>query len=100
MGCAAAYHLARDGRRVVLLEQYAIGHANGSSHGPSRIIRLSYDGADYVELARAAYGLWRELETLSGERLMQQIGGLDFGPPDALGLDGMRETMRASSVPF
>src|SRR5262249_2742068 len=54
MGCAAAYHLARDGRRVLLLERFAIGHDRGSSHGPSRIIRLAYDTADYVRLAEAS----------------------------------------------
>ena len=26
MGCAAAYHLAKDGQRVLLLEQFAVGH--------------------------------------------------------------------------
>ena len=62
MGCAAAYHLAADGRRVALVEQFALGHARGSSHGPSRIIRLTYEGADYVQLARAAFDLWRVLD--------------------------------------
>ena len=100
MGCAAAWHLARDGRRVALVEQFAVGHGRGSSHGPSRIIRLSYEGADYVQLARAAFELWRELEAVSGAALMRKVGGLDFGPSDAMGLDGMRATMRAAGVPF
>ncbi len=56
MGSAAAYHLANDGLRV-LLEQFTVGHTRGSSHGPSRIIRLAYDSADYVQLARASYAL-------------------------------------------
>src|SRR5262245_3412070 len=38
MGSAAAYHLARDGQSVLLLEQFEIGHTRGSSHGESRII--------------------------------------------------------------
>ena len=100
MGCAAAYHLAKDGRRVALVEQFAVGHGRGSSHGPSRIIRLSYEGADYVQLARSAFALWRTLETESGSTLMRKVGGLDFGPPDAFGLEGMRATMRAAGVPF
>ena len=33
MGCAAAYQLAKDRQRVLLLEQFAIGNRNGSSHG-------------------------------------------------------------------
>jgi sarcosine oxidase len=100
MGCAAAYQLARDGARVLLLEQYAIGHANGSSHGPSRIIRLAYDSLDYVALARASYALWRELEAEAGERLLVQVGGLDIGAPDALALGEIRATFQLAGVPF
>ncbi len=79
MGCAAAYHLAKDGRRVLLIEQFGIVHTRGSSHGPSRIIRLAYDTEDYVQLARAAYGLWRDLEVESAQPLLRTIGGLDIG---------------------
>ena len=100
MGCAAAYHLAKDGRRVVLLEQFAVGHTQGSSHGPSRIIRLAYDGVDYVRLARAAYTLWRELAAEAGESLLFKTGGFDFGAPNAFMLDGIRATYEAAGVPF
>jgi monomeric sarcosine oxidase len=100
MGCAAAYQLARDGARVLLFDQFAVGHDRGSSHGPSRIIRLAYDSLDYVALARASYALWRELEAESGERLLTQVGGLDIGAPDALALDEIRATYLAAGVPF
>jgi monomeric sarcosine oxidase len=100
MGCAAAYHLAKDGQHVRLLEQFEIGHPYGSSHGPSRIIRLAYDGADYVQLARTSYALWHDLEIESGESLLRKIGGLDFGPPDAVMLSGIRTTYEAVGVPF
>jgi monomeric sarcosine oxidase len=81
MGSAAAYHLAREGRTVLLLEQFEIGHACGSSHGESRIIRLSYDHPTYVQLAQAAYGLWAELELDAGQVLLQRTGGLDLSLP-------------------
>ena len=42
MGSAAAYHLARRGEPVVLIEQFALGHDRGSSHGAARITRHSY----------------------------------------------------------
>ena len=42
MGTAAAAHLAARGQRVLGLEQYALGHRFGSSHGLTRIIRLAY----------------------------------------------------------
>src|SRR5262245_24818928 len=100
MGCAAAYHLAKDGAHVLLLDQFEVGHDRGSSHGPSRIIRLAYDSVDYVALARASYALWRELEAESGERLLTQVGGLDMGAPDALALSEIRATYLAAGVPF
>lgn len=81
MGSAAAYHLAREGRSVLVLEQFALGHTRGSSHGESRIIRLSYDHPTYVQLAQAAYRLWAELESDSGQVLVQQTGGLDLSAP-------------------
>jgi monomeric sarcosine oxidase len=81
MGSAAAYHLARDGRSVLLLEQFEIGHTRGSSHGESRIIRLSYDHPTYAQLAQAAYGLWAELELDAGQPLLQRTGGLDLSAP-------------------
>jgi sarcosine oxidase len=100
IGCAAAYRLAAAGQRVTLFEQYEIGHSAGSSHGPSRIIRLAYDGADYVALARASYTMWRELAESSNQELMVPTGGLDVGLPDALALDGIRATYEATGVPF
>ena len=37
MGVASAAELSARGHGVVLLEQYALGHVHGSSHGQSRI---------------------------------------------------------------
>lgn len=82
MGSAAAYALAREGQRVLLLEQFSIDHVNGSSFGNSRIIRYMYTDPAYVALAKAAYPVWRALEKASGESLMQIVGGLDFGRAD------------------
>src|SRR5215218_10089385 len=39
MGTATAWAAARRGVSVVLLEQYALGHPRGSSHGSARIAR-------------------------------------------------------------
>jgi sarcosine oxidase len=98
MGCAAAYHLAKDGQRVLLLEQFAIGNRNGSSHGASRLFRLLHDGTDYVQLARAARSAWRELEAESTQQLMRQVHGLDLGSRSALA--AFRTTMRSAGVWF
>jgi sarcosine oxidase len=81
MGSAAAYQLARDGRSVLLVEQFEVGHARGSSHGESRIIRLSYDDPIYVKLAQAAYRLWAEAGDDLGQTLITPTGGLDLSGP-------------------
>ncbi len=78
-GVATARVLASAGRGVILVEQFGPGHDRGSSHGLSRIFRLSYPDPHYVRLARGALQSWRELEAECGERLIVQTGGLDFG---------------------
>ncbi|HZY42239.1 MAG TPA: N-methyl-L-tryptophan oxidase, partial [Anaerolineae bacterium] len=80
-GSAAAYQLARQGRSVLLLEQFEVGHTRGSSHGESRIIRLSYDAPTYVQLAQATYRLWAAASDDLGQPLITPTGGLDLSAP-------------------
>jgi sarcosine oxidase len=79
MGSAAAWQLARRGADVVLLEQFGPGHTRGSSHGSSRIVRLSYADPFYVDLAAAAYAHWYELEAEANEQLLTWTGVVDHG---------------------
>jgi sarcosine oxidase len=79
MGLATARVLAQAGRDVVLCEQFEVGHARGSSHGGSRIVRLSYPEARWVRWAQESYPLWRELEAEYGRALFDQPGTLDLG---------------------
>ena len=51
LGSATARALAARGVPVLLLEQFALGHARGSSHGATRIFRYSYPDPCYVEMA-------------------------------------------------
>ncbi|MFC1463590.1 MAG: N-methyl-L-tryptophan oxidase [Candidatus Brachytrichaceae bacterium NZ_4S206] len=78
MGSAAAYHLAKDGQRTLLIERFEIAHTLGSSHGESRIFRFAYNNPNYARLAMQSYPHWRALESDSGERLLEVIGGLDL----------------------
>jgi sarcosine oxidase len=85
MGCAALHQLARRGQRVLGIERYTPGHDRGSSHGSTRIIRLSYfEHPSYVPLVRRAYALWRELEQASGQPLLHVTGVAEMGPPDGM----------------
>lgn len=89
MGSAAAYHLARRGRRVLGLDRFSPPHSFGSSHGHTRIIRQAYlEGAAYVPMAQRAYELWRALEQESGRHLLAEIGGLCIGPRDCPIVEG------------
>jgi sarcosine oxidase len=80
MGSAAAYHLARRGQRVTLIEQFALGHARGSSHGAARITRHSYAEPAYARLMPEAFRAWRELEADAGQALYIRTGGVSFSP--------------------
>src|SRR5215831_4822122 len=83
MGSAAAFHVARRGRRVVGLEQFTLAHPHGSSHGRSRVTRQAYfESPAYVPLLDRANELWAELQRDSGSRLVERTGGLMLGPPD------------------
>jgi sarcosine oxidase len=100
MGCSTAYHAARRGQRVLLVEQFRLGHNRGSSHGSSRIIRLAYPSLDYVRLCQAAYPAWHEVEAELRERLLTTTGGLDFAAPDTPSLERTRSSLRAANLAF
>ena len=77
MGLATARVLAQRGHDVTVYEQFELGHKRGSSHGTSRIFRLSYDEEYWIRLAQRAYELWRELERDSGRTLLELHGLVD-----------------------
>jgi sarcosine oxidase len=95
MGSAALFNLARQGRRVLGIEQFEPGHERGSSHGESRIIRLSYfEHPSYVPLARRALEKWRELEQVSGQTILTLTGVLEAGYPGSPIVSGSLEASR------
>jgi sarcosine oxidase len=95
MGGAAAYELARRGRRVLGLEQFSLGHDRGSSHGQTRIIRKAYyEHPDYVPLLHRAYQRWFDLEQLSGRHLLTFCGVLNIGRPEGAIVAGVRASAR------
>ena len=100
MGSATLYHLARRGLRVLGLERYDLVHEYGSSHGLTRIIRLAYwEHPTYVALLRRAYELWRELEVVSGERLLHITGSIDAGPPGSSIFEGALRSSELHQLP-
>jgi sarcosine oxidase len=101
MGSAAAYHLARRGRRVLGLDQFTPPHTKGSSHGKTRIIREAYfEHPQYVPIVRHAYTCWARLEAESGERLFEETGGLTIGAPDSRIVSGARTSAELHGLPY
>src|SRR6202049_4982544 len=100
MGSAAACELARRGRRVLALEQFALGHDQGSSHGHTRIIRKAYyEDPAYVPLVCRAYERWYDLEQRVGRHLLTESGCLSIGRPDSKLLAGVRASAEMHALP-
>ncbi len=100
MGSAAAAELARRGRRVLALEQFAAGHDRGSSHGHTRIIRQAYyEHPDYVPLVRRAFGRWHDLEQRQGLNLLTGCDCLSIGRADSELVTGVRRSAREHALP-
>lgn len=101
IGSAAAFHLARRGARVLGLDRFPGGHARGSSHGETRIIRKAYfEHADYVPLLERAYDLWAEAEAETAETLFRRVGLFEAGPPEGRMIRGIREAAALHGLPL
>ena len=92
-GLSALYHFARLGvSRLGLVEQFAIGHERGSSHGAARITRSAYAAPEYVRLMQWVHAEeWPRLEKDAGTRLVYPNPGLFAGAP----CDGFNSYIRA-----
>jgi len=82
-GSAAAWQLSRRGATVVHLDRFPDGHAEGSSHGHTRMIRRAYPSPVWDGLIDRAYAAWAELERSGGEPLVTTAGGLYARPASA-----------------
>ncbi len=90
MGSATASALSRRGLRVLGLEQFPRGHALGSSHGHTRIIRTAYyEHPDYVPLSQASFAAWHDLEQRTGRHLLTQCPCLNLGPANGELIQGV-----------
>jgi sarcosine oxidase len=99
MGSAALWQLAQRGKRVLGLERFDIPHANGSSHGVTRIIRLPYhESPAYVPLLRRAYELWRDLEKASRSELLILTGSLDASRETESPFQGALQSARLHGI--
>ncbi len=89
MGSAAVYQLAKAGATVLGIDRLAPPHAQGSTHGDTRITRVGIgEGMEYVPLVRRSHELWREIEGQTGTELLRQCGGLVLATPSNQSMHG------------
>jgi sarcosine oxidase len=86
-GGAVTYQLARHGVDVIGIDRFRLPHGRGSSHGETRISRLTDEGAHYAPLAMRSRELWQEIEAASGVEIFTATGYLSIADarqaPDA-----------------
>lgn len=93
MGSATCYYLAKQGFKVLGIEQFTISHQLGSHGGQSRIIRQAYfEHPDYVPLLKRAYENWYVLEQESKVKLINRTGLLYLGKPNDPLISGTRNS--------
>jgi monomeric sarcosine oxidase len=95
IGSAALYHGAKRGLNCLGLDRFPPAHDRGSSHGESRLIRLSYfEHPDYVPLLRRSYRLWDDLDPT----LLNRCGLLYAGPADGVIIGGVLASARKHNL--
>ena len=100
MGSATCYNLAKEGIKILGLEQFDIPHDLGSHAGQSRIIRKAYfEHPDYVPLLEKAYLNWKELENVSGSQVYYKTGLLYTGNKNDVMMKGVRQSASEYKVP-
>lgn len=99
MGSSACYYLAKEGIKVLALEQFDSPHIHGSHTGQSRIIRKAYfEDPGYVPLLMRAYENWEHLEALVGEKVYYRTGLAYFGPPSSEMIKGVKRAADLYSI--
>src|SRR5258708_8088290 len=76
-GAWTAWHLARRGQRVVLIDAYGPAHSRASSGGETRIIRMGYGGDElYTRWSQHSLAQWKEFFAATRQALFLETGVL------------------------
>ena len=100
-GAWTAWHLARRGQRVVLIEAYGPAHSRASSGGESRIIRMGY-GADelYTRWSQRSLEAWKEFFAKAKQPLFLETGVLWMAGKEDARLRDTAATLKRCGVVF
>ena len=100
-GAWTAWHLAKRGMRVALIEAYGPGHSRASSGGETRIIRMGY-GADglYTRWSQRSLVQWKEFFTTTKQPLFHETGVLWMAGTNDGRLRDTAATLKRCGVKF
>lgn len=96
IGAMTGRALAERGRTTLIVERAQLTHKGGSSHGLSRIVRVTDYHPDYVRLNRLALRGWEALQEAAGETLLVRTGNLEIGE----GAQVYADALQAAGEPF
>lgn len=101
MGSSTLRELAHRGVAALGIERFTPGHAHGSSHGGSRVVRCAYfEHPDYVPLLTRSIALWHRLESARGRRLLHRTGILLAGKPGSEVVRGSVSSARLHGLAY
>jgi sarcosine oxidase len=100
-GAWTAWHLAKRGQRVALVEAYGPAHSRASSGGETRIIRMGY-GADelYTRWSQKSLTQWKEFFAVTRQPLFLETGVLWMSSDEDKRLEQTGGTLKRCGLEF
>src|SRR5467141_1228658 len=100
-GAWTAWHLAKRGQRVALIDAYGPAHSRASSGGETRIIRMGY-GADelYTRWSQKSLKQWKEFFAATRQPLFLETGVLWMAGDEDKRLEQTSATLRRCGATF
>jgi len=100
-GAWTAWHLAKRGKRIALIDAYGPAHSRASSGGETRIIRMGY-GADelYTGWSKRSLAQWKEFFAVTRQALFLESGVLWMAGDEDLRLRQTIATLKRCGVTF
>ncbi len=100
-GAWTAWHLAKRGQRVALIDAYGPAHSRASSGGETRIIRMGY-GADelYTRWSQHSLAKWKDFFAATRQPLFLETGVLWMSSDEDVRSRQTSETLKRCGVTF
>jgi monomeric sarcosine oxidase len=100
-GAWTAWHLAKRGQRVALIDAYGPAHSRASSGGETRIVRMGYGGDElYTRWSQRSLAQWKEFSTATRQALFLETGVLWMAGEEDARLRQTSATLKRCGVKF